>query len=161
MTSMRSSSTISWKLREYRKSPTSTLAALPHTALAVLRPRRRSRFVDDVVVQQGGGMDEFDHRGELVRIRAAMSERARRKQQQHRPQALAAGADDVFGDLVDQHHVGGEATRISASTAAMSSWASAWIVARSGSDGVAGRREESADMPGIIRAGLAALGLVP
>ena len=32
MTSMRSSSTISWKLREYRKSPTSTLAALPHTA---------------------------------------------------------------------------------------------------------------------------------
>src|SRR5690606_39373395 len=36
------SSTISWKLREYRKSPTSTLAALPHTALAVLRPRRRS-----------------------------------------------------------------------------------------------------------------------
>ena len=42
ITSMRSSSTISWKLREYRKSPTSTLAALPQTALAVLRPRRRS-----------------------------------------------------------------------------------------------------------------------
>jgi hypothetical protein len=40
--SMRSSSTIIWKLREYRKSPTSTLAALPHSALAVLRPRRRS-----------------------------------------------------------------------------------------------------------------------
>src|SRR6478672_4403369 len=40
-TSMRSSSTINWKLREYRKSPTSTDAALPHTAFAVLRPRRR------------------------------------------------------------------------------------------------------------------------
>ncbi|MCW0450793.1 hypothetical protein NB706_003627 [Xanthomonas sacchari] len=39
---MLSSSTISWKLREYRKSPTSTLGALPHSALAVLRPRRRS-----------------------------------------------------------------------------------------------------------------------
>ncbi len=34
--------TIIWKAREYRKSPTSTLAALPNTALAVLRPRRRS-----------------------------------------------------------------------------------------------------------------------
>ena len=34
--------TIIWKAREYRKSPTSTLAALPNRALAVLRPRRRS-----------------------------------------------------------------------------------------------------------------------
>ena len=66
-------------------------------------------FVDHVVVQQGGGMDELDHGRELVRIRTAMPERARRQQQQHRPQALAAGADDVLGDLVDQHHVGGQA----------------------------------------------------
>ena len=42
MTGIESSSTISWKLREYRKSPTSTLGALPHSALAVRRPRRRS-----------------------------------------------------------------------------------------------------------------------
>jgi hypothetical protein len=34
----------------------------------------------------------------------------RGEQQQHRAQALAAGADDVFGDLVDQHHVGCKAT---------------------------------------------------
>ena len=33
-------STIIWKAREYRKSPTSTLAALPNSALAVWRPRR-------------------------------------------------------------------------------------------------------------------------
>ncbi|MNN83293.1 hypothetical protein D3C81_2003190 [compost metagenome] len=32
--------TIIWKAREYRKSPTSTEAALPNSALAVLRPRR-------------------------------------------------------------------------------------------------------------------------
>ncbi|KAI1696392.1 amidase domain-containing protein [Ditylenchus destructor] len=40
-TRIRFTDTISWKLREYRKSPTSTLGALPHSALAVLRPRRR------------------------------------------------------------------------------------------------------------------------
>ena len=34
--------TIIWNEREYRKSPTSTLAALPNIALAVARPRRRS-----------------------------------------------------------------------------------------------------------------------
>ena len=39
-TRMRPTSTISWKAREYRKSPTSTLAALPNSALAVARPRR-------------------------------------------------------------------------------------------------------------------------
>ena len=60
-------------------------------------------------MQQGGGVDELDHRGELVRMRAAVSQRAGRQQQQHRAQALAAGADDVFGDLVDQHHIGGQA----------------------------------------------------
>ncbi|MNG21077.1 hypothetical protein D3C84_1054030 [compost metagenome] len=34
--------TIIWKARVYRKSPTSTLAALPNIALAVWRPRRMS-----------------------------------------------------------------------------------------------------------------------
>ena len=34
--------TIIWKARVYRKSPTSTLAALPNSALAVWRPRRMS-----------------------------------------------------------------------------------------------------------------------
>ena len=66
------------------------------------------RFVDHVVVQQGGGVDELDHRRELVRVLAAMAERARGKQQQHGPQPLAAGADDVFAHLVDQDHVRGQ-----------------------------------------------------
>jgi hypothetical protein len=35
------SDTIISKAREYTKSPTSTLASLPHTSLAVSRPRRR------------------------------------------------------------------------------------------------------------------------
>ena len=66
------------------------------------------RFVDHVVVQQGRGVDELDQRGELDVMAAAVAGRVRRDQVQHRPQALAAAADDVFGDLVDQHHVGGE-----------------------------------------------------
>ena len=70
-------------------------------------------LVDHVVVQQGRGMDEFDHRRQLVRIRTdapagRLAQRAGRQQQQHRPQPLAAGADDVLGHLVDQHHVGGQ-----------------------------------------------------
>src|SRR6266571_4626771 len=42
MTRMLRTATIIWKAREYRKSPTSTLAAFPNSALAVLRPRRSS-----------------------------------------------------------------------------------------------------------------------
>ena len=34
--------TIIWNAREYTKSPTSTLAALPNSALAVWRPRRKA-----------------------------------------------------------------------------------------------------------------------
>ena len=40
ITRMLSTSTIIWNAREYRKSPTSTLAALPKRSLAVSRPRR-------------------------------------------------------------------------------------------------------------------------
>ena len=41
MTRMFCTSTIIWNEREYRKSPTSTLAGLPKDTLAVGRPRRR------------------------------------------------------------------------------------------------------------------------
>src|SRR5581483_8745338 len=84
--------TIIWNAREYRKSPTSTLAALPNSAFAVLRPRR--------------SVDELDHGGELVVIAAAVAERPGGEQHQRRPQALAAAADDVLGDRSDQDDVG-------------------------------------------------------
>jgi hypothetical protein len=51
--------TIIWNAREYRKSPTSTEAALPNRALAGGAAAAQRRFVDHVVVQQGGGVDEF------------------------------------------------------------------------------------------------------
>src|SRR5690606_3651726 len=58
-----------------------------------------------VVVEQGGGVDELHHGGQLVRVGTLVAERAGREQEQHRPQALAAAGDDVFGHLVDQDHV--------------------------------------------------------
>ncbi len=42
-------------------------------------------------------------------MRTAMVERPGDQQQQRGPQPLAAGADDVFGDLVDEHDVGPQA----------------------------------------------------
>ncbi len=54
-------------------------------------------------------MDELDDRRQLVRVLAALAQGLGRQHHQHRPQALAAGGDDVFGDLVDQRHVRGQA----------------------------------------------------
>ena len=69
-------------------------------------------LVDDVVVQQRGGVDHLDHRRQRVLLGARDSRVAPRgQQQQRRAQALAAAADDVLGDLADQNDVGGEATR--------------------------------------------------
>ena len=53
--------------------------------------------------------EEKKDRREFLVMAAAVAERARGKQHQRRAQALAAGADDVLGDLADQHHVGMQA----------------------------------------------------
>src|SRR5690606_6960569 len=63
-------------------------------------------FVDDVVVQQRGGVDELDDRSQKGVVRTLVAERSRNQQQQHRPHSLAAGRDDVIGHRVDQRHVG-------------------------------------------------------
>src|SRR5690606_9145668 len=62
-------------------------------------------FVDHVVVQQCGGVDELDHGGQLVMVAAPIAASARRQQQYHRSQTLAARADDVFGNLGDEYDV--------------------------------------------------------
>ncbi|MNC85374.1 hypothetical protein D3C83_09690 [compost metagenome] len=69
-------------------------------------PAPQAGFVHDVVVQQRRGMDELDHRGKLVAVRAAVAESARGEQQQHRAQALAPAANDVLRHLADQQHAG-------------------------------------------------------
>jgi hypothetical protein len=94
---------------------------LPNSAFAVSRPRRFTgpeRFelaaaaqlglVDDVVVQQRRGVDELDGGRELEALGSGEAERPREQQHQHRPDALAAGADDVVRDLVDQGHIRSE-----------------------------------------------------
>jgi len=68
-------------------------------------PAPQLRFVDHVVVQQSGGVDELDHRGELQTSFAAITRRAAREQQQRGPQPLASRGDDVLGDLAHQRHV--------------------------------------------------------
>ena len=72
------------------------------------RPRRSVRFVDDVVVQQRGGVDELDDRGQLEAARAVERQRAREQQHQARADPLAASADDVVRDLVDQRDFGSQ-----------------------------------------------------
>jgi hypothetical protein len=60
-------------------------------------------FVHHVVVQQRRGVDELDAGGEVdVPHAAAVAAHARGRQRQHRPQPLAAGGDDVGGQLRDQ-----------------------------------------------------------
>jgi hypothetical protein len=51
----------------------------------------------------------LDRGGMCKGVAPDVTGRARGQQMQHRSQPLAAAADDVFGDLVDQHHVRGEA----------------------------------------------------
>jgi hypothetical protein len=58
--------------------------------------------IDHVVMQQGGGVDEFDRRGELVVARALVADQFRPGERQHRPHALAAAADQVPGQRRDQ-----------------------------------------------------------
>ena len=64
------------------------------------------RLVDHVVVQQGGGVDELDDGGEQHMGGAFVAERPRDQQHHGRTQALAARANDVVGDRVDQSDIG-------------------------------------------------------
>src|SRR5579883_222309 len=64
-------------------------------------------FIDDVVVQQGRRMHEFDGRGELDMPVAAIAAETRRRQSEHRAQPLAAGRDEMIGDFRNHLDVGG------------------------------------------------------
>ena len=64
------------------------------------------RFVDDVVMQQRCGVDEFDDGGQLMVRGAPVAIGIGQQQHQYWTDALAAGTDDVLGDLVDQRDFG-------------------------------------------------------
>ena len=61
-----------------------------------------ARAVDDIVVEQGRGVDELDRGGELVVARAGVAEQRGAGEGQHRPHPLAAAGDQVAGELGDQ-----------------------------------------------------------
>ena len=63
-------------------------------------------LVDDVVVQQRGRVHELDAGRELDVAIAGIAEHLGRGERQHRAQALAAGRDQVVGDLRDHLDVG-------------------------------------------------------
>ena len=63
--------------------------------------------VDDVVVDQRGGVHHLDHRAEADGALARVAEQMRGQQQQRRPDALAAALAQVFGDLSDGADAGG------------------------------------------------------
>ena len=63
--------------------------------------------IHHVVVQQGGRVQEFDHRGEANWLcRAFVAAEARGEQCNQRAQALAASVDDVAADFLDEGHGG-------------------------------------------------------
>lgn len=64
------------------------------------------RFVDDVVMQQRGGMNEFDQGGDGDVLVAFIAQRARRQDGDHRPDALTATADNVIAKLIDERDIG-------------------------------------------------------
>ena len=63
-------------------------------------------FVDDIVMQQSGRVHELDGGGELDVMFALVAEHAGRGERQHRAQALAAGGDEMVGDLGNQLDMG-------------------------------------------------------
>ena len=67
-----------------------------------------SRGIDDIVVQQGGGVQEFDGRRQQLQIVIGAPERLAGQQDQQRTQALATRGDDVVANLLDQRHARGQ-----------------------------------------------------
>jgi hypothetical protein len=63
-------------------------------------------LVDYVIMQQGGGVDEFDDSGEGVMLPPLVAACSSGENQQARPQALPAAADDVLRNLPDERHLG-------------------------------------------------------
>ena len=88
----RPTDTIIWNAREYRKSPTSTLAAFPNSAFAVCATSTHRRLIHHIVVQQRGGVDEFNDRRQLEACVAVVTKSTGEQQHQARPDAFAAGA---------------------------------------------------------------------
>ncbi|MNP46962.1 hypothetical protein D3C76_1409960 [compost metagenome] len=59
-------------------------------------------------MQQGGGVQEFDDRGEQAQVVVGVAKSLAGEQHQQGAQALAAGGDDIVADLFHQGDAGRE-----------------------------------------------------
>src|SRR5208283_1948115 len=66
------------------------------------------RLVNDIVVQQGRGMDHFDDRSQGVVVRTTIAAGSGGEDEQRGPQTLAAAADDVLRHLADHYNIRGQ-----------------------------------------------------
>ena len=77
--------------------------SLPHREWPASRPRRRSRVVDDVVVDEGRGVDELDDRRIVHRLVAPIPAQTSGHQKKRRTsRRLPATGLDIPTDLRDQ-----------------------------------------------------------
>jgi hypothetical protein len=67
-----------------------------------IAPAAHRRAVDDVVVEEGGGVDEFDESGGFDMGMAVVSAGTAGEYDQQGAEAFATAGDDVLGDLVDE-----------------------------------------------------------
>ena len=66
-------------------------------------------FVHHIVMQQGGGVDELHRRGQPHMMVAGIAAGLGRRQGEHGAQPLAAGIDQMLGQIGDQRHAGSHA----------------------------------------------------
>jgi hypothetical protein len=63
-------------------------------------------FVDDVVMEEAGRMDEFNGGGQRKTVFARVAAKTRRDQQQQRPEALAPAVNEMMRNVGNQFDVG-------------------------------------------------------
>ncbi len=93
------SSTISSKARAEQEVAHQHVALLPHTALAEARPRRRSLSSTTSSCSRVAVWMNSTQAASLMWRSPAIAAELGRGQGQHRPQALAAGGDDMAGQV--------------------------------------------------------------
>ncbi len=104
MMRMSCASTIIWKAREYRKSPTSTLAGLPNVSFAVALPRRSAEPSTTSSCSNVAVWMNSTTAARLNRCWPVYPQCAARQQQKGGAQAIAACAVVVARHLADQWH---------------------------------------------------------
>ena len=89
-----------------RKSPTSTLASLPHSMRAASRPRRSSLSSTTSSCSSVAVCMNSTAAASLMWPSPPIAGEPRQREREHRPQPLTAGIDEVVGHLRDHRDFG-------------------------------------------------------